>query len=53
MLSNSQIRYQNLKLRNLTSNERNQRKELSIIKLRYMILKELLLKQNSKSAMSE
>ena len=40
MLSYSQIGYKKLTLRNLISKKRNQRNELSIKKLRYMILKE-------------
>ena len=40
MLSYSQIEYQKLVLRNHTSKERNQRKELSIKILRKIILKE-------------
>ena len=53
MLIYLQIGYQKLTLKNPTSKERNQRKELSIKELRDMKLKEELLKQNSKFAMPE
>ena len=51
MLSYSQTGDRKLTLRNPTSKERNQRKELSIKELKDMILKKQLLNQSSNSTM--